>query len=59
MAQANPNRLNISLSGAGISAEAEELRTRFEIRLNRRLSMAQVMRLVISKALEQEKAPKS
>ena len=42
-------RLNISLSGAEVANQAEELRTKLEQRLKQRLSMAQVMKRLIQK----------
>lgn len=55
--QGNPhNRLNISLSGEGISTEAEELRSLLEKRLAQRLSMAQVFKRLMREALNKERS---
>lgn len=51
MSQDNPNRLNISLSGANIATEAEELRIKLEAKLKQRLSMAQVVKHLIKNEL--------
>lgn len=59
MSQNNPNRLNISLSGVNVAIEAEELRTRLEIKLKQRLSMAQVMKRLVKNALLEETKSKS
>jgi len=50
------NRLNISLSGEGISTEFEELRTLLEKRLSQRLSMAQVFKRLMREALAKERS---
>ena len=50
------NRLNISLSGEGISTEAEELRSLLEKRLAQRLSMAQVFKRLMREALNKERS---
>lgn len=47
-------RLNISLSGSNVADEAEELRTKLEARLKQRLSMAQVVKRLIKRALAEE-----
>lgn len=55
--QANShNRLNVSLSGEGISTEAEELRSLLEKRLAQRLSMAQVFKRLMREALNKERS---
>lgn len=54
--QANPHRLNVSLSGEGISTEFEELRTLLEKRLAQRLSMAQVFKRLMKEALSKERS---
>ncbi len=47
-------RLNISLSGKNVQTDAEELRSKLELKLKQRLSMAEVIKRLIRNALAEE-----